>query len=447
MIEIYTIGGYNGIGKNCTAIKIDDEVVITDMGIDLENYIKLTEDEDIIKINPKQMINVGAVPDVSVLDKIKEKVKGIVISHAHLDHLGAVPYIANKFNCEVIGTPFTIEVLRSILKDDKIKLNNKLKVLNSNSFYNLSDNIRIELIHITHSTPQAALIAIHTKYGVILYANDFKIDLYPTLGKGPNLKRIREISKENVIALIIESTYADDARKMPSESVAKEMLRDVLLGMDNKNNLIIVTTFASQIARLKSIIEFGKKLNRKIVFMGRSLAKYTKAAENVGLVNFSKDIEIMKYGRQIERKLKKVDKEREKYILVVTGHQGEHRSVLYRIARGELKFKLYHEDNVIFSCKTIPTPINIANREALENELKQNGVRIFKDIHQSGHAAREDLRDFINMVKPRNIIPAHGTKEMKNALAELAAEMGYKKENIFLLKDGEKVAITNTKNI
>ncbi|MAE43081.1 ribonuclease J [Candidatus Woesearchaeota archaeon] len=442
MIEIYAVGGYNQVGKNCTAIKVDNEVVITDMGIDLESYIKLTEDEDIVKINPEQLIDVGAVPNVSVLDKIKNNVKGIVISHAHLDHLGAVPHIANRFNCEVIGTPFTIEVLKSILKDDKIKLNNELKVLNSNSFYNLSDNIRIELIHITHSIPQAALVAIHTRYGVVLYANDFKIDLYPTLGKTPNLKRLREISKENVIALIVESTYANDARKMPSESVAKEMLKDVLLGTDNKNNLIIVTTFASQIARLKSVIEFGKKLNRKVVFMGRSLAKYVKAAENIGIVNFSKDIEIVKYGRQIERKLKKIDNEREKYLLVVTGHQGEHKSVLHRIAKGELRFKLYHEDNVIFSCKTIPTPTNIANREALENELKQNGVRIFKDIHQSGHAAREDLRDFINIVKPRNIIPAHGNKEMKEALADLAIEMGYKKEkNIFLLKDGQKVTI------
>jgi ribonuclease J len=446
MIEIYTVGGYSGIGKNCTAIKVDEEVVIADMGIDLENYIKLREDND-IKIDPQQMIDVGAIPDVSVLDKIKGKVKGIVIGHGHLDHVGAAPYLANKFDCEIIGTPFTIEILKSMLKEDKIKLDNKLRVLNSNSYYNLTENIKIELIHITHSIPQSTLIAIHTKYGVVLYANDFKIDLYPTFGKGPNLKRVKEISKENVIALICESTYANDARKMPSESVAKDMLRDVLFGMENKNNLIVVTTFASQIARLNSIIEFGKKLNRKVVFMGRSLAKYTQAAENVRLVNFSKDVEIVKYGRQIERKLKKIDKEREKYLLVVTGHQGEPKSVLHRIATRKFNFKFNHEDSVIFSCKTIPTPTNIANREALEKDLKQDGVRIFKDIHQSGHAAREDLRDFINMVKPRKIIPAHGNKEMKRGLAELAVEMGYKKEDVFLLKDGEKVTILNTKNI
>ena len=151
---------------------------------------------------------------------------------------------------------------------------------------------------------------------------------------------------------------------------------------------------------------------------------------------------MVKYSKQIERKLKKINKDRKKYLLVTTGHQGEPKSVLHKIAKREFKFDLYPEDNVVFSCRTIPTPTNIANREALENELKQTGVRIFKDIHQSGHAAREDLRDFINMVKPKNIIPAHGTKEMKDALADLGVEMGYKvDENIFLIKNGESIQL------
>ena len=442
MIEIYAVGGYNEVGKNCTAIDVDGEVLIIDLGINLESYIKLTEDEDIIKISADKLMDVGAVPNISVLDKVKDNVKAIVIGHAHLDHLGAVPYIADKFNAPIICTPYTAEVLKSILKEDRIKMNNEIKTLNLNSSYKASDNLKIELIHITHSVPQAALVAIHTKYGIILYANDFKLDLHPTLGKKPDFGRLEEIGNKGVIALIVESTYANDARKMRSERVAKEMLKDVLLGVNNKDNVIIVTTFSSHIARLKSIIEFGKKLNRKIIFLGRSLSKYVVAAENIGIVNFSKDVKIVKYSSQIERMLKKVDKDRKKYLLVVTGHQGETKSVLYKIAKGEFKFKLYHEDSVIFSCRTIPTPTNIENREALENELKQTGVRIFKDIHQSGHAAREDLRDFINFVKPKNIIPSHGSKDMKNALAELAGEMGYKVgENVFLVRDGQKIAL------
>jgi len=442
MIEIYAVGGYNEVGKNCTAIDVDGEVIIIDLGLNLENYIRLTQDEDIVRISADKLIAIGAVPNISVLDKVKKNVKAIVIGHAHLDHVGAVPYIASKFNAPVICAPYTAEILKSILKDDKIKLNNEIKTLNINSFYKVSENIKIEFIHITHSVPQAALIAIHTDYGIILYANDFKFDLYPVLGKKPNFKRLEELGKEGIIASVVESTYASDARKMPSESVAREMLKDVLLGTDNKDNLIIVTTFSSHIARLKSIIEFGQKLNRKIIFLGRSLAKYVKAAENIGIVDFSKDVEIVKYGRQIERMLKKVDKDREKYLLIVTGHQGEPKSVLYKIAKGEFEFDLYPEDSVVFSCRTIPTPTNIENRDALENELKQTGVRIFKDIHQSGHAAREDLRDFINLVKPKNIIPAHGTKEMRDALAGLCTEMGYKTgKNIFLIKDGQKIEL------
>tara|TARA_Y100000294_G_scaffold167521_1_gene176753 strand:- start:2008 stop:3336 length:1329 start_codon:yes stop_codon:yes gene_type:complete len=442
MIEIYAVGGYNEVGKNCTAIDVDGEVLIIDLGIHLENYIRLTEDEDLVKINADKLMEVGAVPNISVLDNVKRNVKAIVIGHAHLDHVGAVPYVANKFNAPVICSPYTAEVLKNILKDDKIRINNDIKTLNLNSFYKISENIKIEFIHITHSVPQAALIAIHTDYGIILYANDFKFDLYPVLGKKPNFKRLEELGKEGIIASVVESTYASDARKMPSESVAREMLKDVLLGTDNKDNLIIVTTFSSHIARLKSIIEFGQKLNRKIIFLGRSLAKYVKAAENIGIVDFSKDVEIVKYSRQIERMLKKVDKDREKYLLIVTGHQGEPKSVLYKIAKGEFEFDLYPEDSVVFSCRTIPTPTNIENRDALENELKQTGVRIFKDIHQSGHAAREDLRDFINLVKPKNIIPAHGTKEMRDALAELCTEMRYKTgKNIFLIKDGQKIEL------
>jgi len=440
MIEIYAVGGYNEVGKNCTAINVDGEVIIIDLGLHLENYIKLTQDEDIVKISADKLMDVGAVPNISILDKIKNNVKAIVIGHAHLDHVGAVPYISDKFKAPIICAPYTAEVLKSILKDDEIKLNNEIKILNINSFYKISKNIKIEFIHITHSVPQTALVAVHTKYGIILYANDFKFDLYPVLGNKPNFKRLEEIGKQGIIATIVESTYANDARKMPSESVAREMLKDVLLGTNNKDNIIIVTTFSSHIARLKSIIEFGKKLNRKIIFLGRSLSKYVMAAEKIGIINFSKDVEIIKYGKQIEKRLKKIGKDRKKYLIVTTGHQGEPKSVLNKIAKGEFDFKLYPEDNVVFSCRTIPTPTNIANREALENELKLFGVRIFKDIHQSGHAAREDLRDFINLVKPKNIIPAHGTKEMKEGLANLAKEMGYKvNKNVFLIKDGEKV--------
>jgi len=442
VVEICTLGGYNEVGKNCTAIKVDNEVIICDMGVHLEPYIKLTEDEDLIAISAKQMTDVGAIPNLQPIKNWIKDVIAIIPTHAHLDHIGAIPFIANKFNAPIIATPFTIEVIRSITKEEKIKLNNTLKVLNPKASLKLSKNIKIEFIYMTHSTPQTVMVAIHTKYGIILYANDFKFDSTPTLGRKPNFERLKQL-KGKVLALIVDSTYAPLKQKTPSESVAKEMLREVMLGTESQGKAMIVTTFSSHLARLKSILEFGKKLNRKVVFLGRSLNKYIKAGEKVNIINFSKDAEMTKYGRDIRRKLREITKKGpEKYLLVVTGHQGEPKATLSKIAKKILPFDFYSEDEVVFSCKVIPTKTNEANREKLEEELRKFGVRIFRDVHTSGHAAREDIRDLINMVKPKNVIPAHGEIAMTSALADLAAEMGYiPGDTVHIMRDSQKLLL------
>ena len=217
MVEICTVGGYNEVGKNSTAVKIGDEAYILDLGIHLENYIKYTQDEDLIVVNPKELMKLGAVPDVSAIDDWKQKIKMILPTHAHLDHIGAIPYLSNNFRAPIMCTPFTSEVLNGIITEDKIRLNNKIKSMSANSSFSPSSNVKIEFIHVTHSTPHTVMIALHTKEGIIIYANDFKFDLFPTLGKQPNFKRLEELGKQKVLALICDSTYAADARKMPSE--------------------------------------------------------------------------------------------------------------------------------------------------------------------------------------------------------------------------------------
>ncbi len=444
MIEICAIGGYDEIGKNMTAIKVDDEVVIIDMGLHLDSYIKYTEEEedDIVEISAAELARVGAIPNDKVIKDWKDKVKAIIPTHAHLDHVGALTFLSNNYNAPILCTPFTTEVIKAISKDEKIKLKNEIKTLNVNSIYYISDKIKIEFINMTHSTPQTVMVAVHTPKGIVLYANDFKFDNHPTLGKKPNYNKLEELGKKGVKVLICDCTRARQPIKTPSELVAKEMLRDVMLGVDSKNKAVIVTTFASHLARLKSIIEFGKKMNRKIVFLGRSLAKYTEAGEKAGLINFSKEVEIVKFGKQIKRRLKKIERDgTEKYLLVVTGHQGEPKSTLSKIVNGTIPFKFHSEDHVIFSCTVIPSEINIHNRAELEKRLREHGIRIFRDIHASGHASREDLRDLLNLVKPENIIPAHGEEEMKQALVDLAIEKGYKKDKtIHLLHDGDKIS-------
>ncbi len=439
-VEICTVGGYGEIGRNMTAIKVDDEVIICDMGIHLENYIRFTEDEDISKFTKEELIAENAVPDISVIKGWKNMVKAVIPTHAHLDHIGAIPFLSDEFRAPILCTPFSAAVVKAILKDEKIRIKNRIIEVNPNSRYTISDNITIEFINITHSTPQTVMVAIHTKYGAIIYANDFKFDMSPVLGQKANIERLKELGKEGVLCLIVDSTYAYDARKMPSESVAKQMLKDVMLGTDAKGKAILITTFSSHLARLKTIIELGKKLKRKIIFLGRSLSKYVNAGEDIGIIKFKKDIELVGYGNKIEKRLNKIeDKDRGKYLIVLTGHQGEPKAVLSKIAAGKMNFKLKPEDHVIFSCATIPTETNIENRKKLEEMLKQSKVRIFKDIHVSGHAAREDLRDLFNFTRPEHIIPAHGEKFMTEALKDLAEEMGFSK--VHLVDDGEFLTI------
>lgn len=269
-MKIHAVGGYNEVGKNMTCVETGGEAVILDMGVHLENYIKYTEDEDIVNINPEELIKVGAVPDITKITHLN--VKGIIPTHAHLDHLGAIPFQSGKFNAEILGTPFTTAVLNATLRDEKINLRNKIKTITHHSIYPLTDKIKVEFINVTHSTPQTAMVALHTREGIILYANDFKFDLYPTFGNKPNFERLAELGKKGVKALIVDSTYAKAAMKMPSESVAKQMLKDVMLGTNSKGKAVIVTTFASHIARLKSIIEFGHKMGRKVVSWEEALA-------------------------------------------------------------------------------------------------------------------------------------------------------------------------------
>jgi ribonuclease J len=437
MIEICAVGGHSIIGRNMTAVKYKEEVIILDMGIHLDNYIRYTEDDDveIEKLSADELISVGAIPDISIIKNWRSMVKAIVPTHAHLDHLGAIPFLANSFDCPVICSAYSGSVLKEILKDNKITIKNKILTMNNNGTHQISKNIKIEFINVTHSTPDTVMIAVHTPDGIVLYCNDFKFDNAPTLGDKPNFDRLKKLKNVNV--LVIDSLYADRKGKTPSEAVARELLKDVMLGINAKKNAIIVSTFSSHLARLKSIISFGHKLNRKIIFLGRSLAKYVYAGEDIKLVNFSKDVEIVKYSSKVKKRLKRIEKDgRHKYLLVVTGHQAEPNSVLSKMVYQKY-FDFRRDDVVIFSCTIIPDEINKLNREKLESEMESDGVRIFRDVHVSGHASREDHRDLINMVKPKNIIPAHADVPKCTCMKNLCLEMGYKDKNIFIMKEGD----------
>jgi ribonuclease J len=440
MIEITAVGGYSEVGRNMTAVKYNDEVVLLDMGVHLENYIRFKGDDDLELFNLHELVQAQAVPNTSCIKDWKNVI-AIIPSHGHLDHIGAIPYMAAKYNCPIICTPYTASVIKAILKDKKLQIPNDIRILGKNHRFTLSDSITVEFVNITHSIPHTALVVLHTPNGQIIYSNDFKLDNSPTLGDKPNYKRMKELGRGNVKALIIDSLYADHPYKTPSESKAKEKLKEVML-QDSKNKAVIVTTFSSHIARLKSIVEFGKLMKRKILFLGRSLAKYVYAAEDIDLVNFSKSVEIIKYKKQMKKRLQEIEKiGRDKYLIVATGHQGEPNAVLSRIVDNKLGFHLMPEDHVIFSCTTIPSPMNIENRQKLEIKLKKKRVRIFKNIHASGHASREDHREMINMIKPEHLIPSHCGPEKAEYMVELAKELGYTDKTVHVMSDGERIKI------
>ena len=444
-IEICAVGGYGEVGKNMTAVKYGDDVVICDMGLYLPKIITFEEEGGCReKLTRDDLINIDAIPDDSVIEQWDKDVKAIVITHCHLDHLGAVPFMASDFKCPIIGTPFTIEVMKSILRDDEIRLPNQLKTLNPNSSMKISENITIEFINMTHSTPQTVMTVIHTPEGAVVYANDFKFDNHPVIGKKPNYDRLKEIGKKGVFALVADALYSSSNMKTPSEKVAREMLKDVMLGTENEGNLVVVTTFASHIARLKSIVDFGKKMRRKIVFLGRSLDKYVRAAEAIKLVDFTRGVDLVGGSANADRKLREVMKNRGKYLVVCTGNQGEPKSTLMKMALGEFRsFSFEKNDHMIFACRVIPAPINMANRALIEDKIEKQGVRIFKDIHTSGHASREDHRDLLNMLKPRHVIPAHGDVTKLSPMADLACEMGYVLgKTVHLLRNGQIIELS-----
>ncbi|MEK6890980.1 MAG: LAGLIDADG family homing endonuclease, partial [Nanoarchaeota archaeon] len=385
MFKVHTIGGYNEVGKNMTAIEFQDDIFVFDCGLFLPAVIDLQESTK--QPTPKLLREVGALPDDTFLEKNKDKVRAFIITHAHLDHVGAVHHVAYKYpKADIISTPFTLELFKALLTDTNTQLKNKMVYVhpdNSTMVRGKNKSYKVDFVNITHSTPHSALVALHCDDGVIVYANDFKLDDNPTIGRPPNYEKMRELAKIGVKVLIIDSLYSGDDRKTHSEKIARAMVEEVLLTVDHGDNAIVITTFSSHIARLKSIVEFSKKLNRKVIFMGRSLAKYVDAAKRVNLCTFEKDIQIVSFPNQVKKMMKQIDEKRGNYVLVCTGHQAEPNSILDRIVSRKLPLTLRSGDSVIFSSKVIPAPINIANRATMEKKLKGFDVRIFDNVHVS----------------------------------------------------------------
>ena len=426
-ITLTAVSGYREVGRNMTGVSLGNDTIALDNGIRLDTLQIYDESiKDILKLSKEELVNYDIIPQASRLKNVRAQ----VISHGHLDHIGGLSF--NKPKVPIYTTHYASEIGR------KEYANGDFISMDYGERRNISQNFSVEFIEVTHSIPQASIVVLHSKMGKIVYACDFRFDDNSTIAK-VDYKKLKKLGGEDVSALIVESTRVANEGKTPSESLVQQNLRDTLKFIEG--GLITASTFASHIERIQTILDEVEKTGRKTIILGRSLLEHTELADRFGLLDLPLDAKIVASEKAANNELRKI-KNREKYFLLVTGHQGEPKAALSKLVDGKYNFKFRKDDSVLLCADTIPTPMNEANRYVLETKLKSKGVRIFKDIHVSGHAAKEDHRKLIRMVKPKNIIPCHGTLAMRSKYAELAAEEGYQLgENVHLLNNGQKIRL------
>lgn len=441
-IGLIAVGGYNEMGRNMTGIRVGNDIIIMDMGIRLDR-IQIHEESEIDKMHSLKLIEIGAIPDDRVMQEVEGDVRAIVCTHGHLDHIGAVPKLAHRYKAPIISTPYTAELVKHEIADEKkFGVKNEVIPLKAGSMYKVTPNIEVEFIRMQHSIIDSVFAAVHTPEGIILYACDFKVDRTPTLGEPPDFQRLRKIGKEGVTAMVIESTNSGKSGKTPSEQVAKDLVRDVLLGTEETDSGIIITTFSSHVARVKAILEAAGEMGRIPVLLGRSMERYLGTAEKMGYLKFPENIEVYGQRNTIDKALKRIAQDKKKYLPIVTGHQGEPDSILTRIANGETSYRIETGDKVVFSANVIPNPMTMANRYAMETKLRMKGARIYDNVHVSGHACREDHWELLRMVKPEKVIPSHGDLAMHSNYVEMAEETGYVfGDTVIIMRNGEEIIL------
>lgn len=432
-MKLYTLGGYNEVGNNMSAVEVRDEIVILDMGYHMEELMEL--EGEVESLPTKTLIEKGIIPNDKAIYEQREKVKGIVIGHGHLDHVGAIANMAGAYNCPIIASPYTMKIVEQQIEASKKSLSNERIILSAGETYNITSKMAVEFVKVTHSIPDTMLTILHTPEGRFAYGLDFRMDNNPVLGDTVDMNRLEELGREGIKILVGDSTRVNERGTSISETSIREQLKFKLDQVYREKTAVIVTTFSSHIERLKSILEVNEG-RRKVAFIGRSLKEYAKPASDLGYINL-RDVEIASYPNEVDSLFSKISQNREEWLIVCTGNQGEARSVLSRLSNQEYEFKLQPGDNIIFSSTTIPTVVNKAERYKLERALQKLGTRLHFDIHASGHGHREDLRWLIHTLKPEIMIPGHGDIHKLAEHATLAQEEGYVlNENLFICENG-----------
>jgi ribonuclease J len=429
-IEIATIGGYEAVGRQMTAVRAGDDVVIFDMGLNLSQVL-IHDNVETEQMHSLDLIDMGAIPDDRVMSDLEGDVQAIVPTHGHLDHIGAISKLAHRYDAPVVATPFTVELVKQQIDgENKFNVDNDLIKMDAGETMSIGDSGRVDLefVNVTHSIIDAINPVLHTPEGSVVYGLDKRMDHTPVIGDPIDMKRFREIGREGegVLCYIEDCTNAGRKGRTPSESVARKHLRDTMYSVEDYDGGIVATTFSSHIARVSSLVEFAKDIGRQPVLLGRSMEKYSGTAERLDFVDFPDDLGMYGHRKSVDRTFKRIMKEgKENFLPIVTGHQGEPRAMLTRMGRGETPYELEDGDKVMFSARVIPEPTNEGQRYQSERLLRMQGARIYDDIHVSGHLREEGHYEMLQALQPQHVIPAHQSLEGYAPYVDLVEGQGY----------------------
>lgn len=410
-LKIIPLGGLEQIGMNITAFEYEDSIIVVDCGLSFP-------ENDMLGIDL-------VIPDVTYLKNNMDKVKGFFITHGHEDHIGAIPYILRDINVPIYATKLTIGIIDNKLREHNMLSKVKRKVVKYGQHINLGC-FRVEFIKTNHSIQDAAALAIYSPAGIVVHTGDFKVDYTPVFGDAIDLQRFGEIGKKGVLALMCDSTNAERPGFTNSERTVGKTFDNIFA--DHSDTRIIIATFASNVDRVQQIINSAYKFGRKVVVEGRSMVNIITTATELGYLQIPENTLI-----DIEQLKNYPD---EQTVLITTGSQGESMAALSRMAANlHKKVSIKPGDTIIFSSNPIP-----GNEKAVSNvinELFMKGAEvIFQDAHVSGHACREEIKLIYSLVKPRYAIPVHGEYKHLRAHATIAQELGFDKDDIFILSSG-----------
>ena len=420
-LKIIPLGGLLEIGKNMTVFEYEDDIIIVDCGLAFP-------EDDMLGIDL-------VIPDITYLEKNKEKIKGLVITHGHEDHIGAIPYFLKQIDVPIYATRLTVGLIENKLEEHKLLRKTRLKTVNQGQTITLG-KFKIEFIRSSHSIPDTVMLGIHTPVGTILHTGDFKVDYTPIDGELMDFGRLAELGSKGILALMSDSTNSERKGFTMSESTVGEVFDRLFV---NCTKRIVVATFASNVHRVQQIVNSAVANNRKIAVCGRSMVNMIETARELGYIDAPENVFI-----DIDMIKNYTD---EQLVIITTGSQGETMSALTRMAAGEhKKVVITPNDLVIISANPIPGNEKYVSK--VIDDLMKIGAEVvyssLADIHVSGHACQEEQKLIFALTKPKFFIPVHGEYRQLVAHSETAKKVGVPAENIFMMTNGRVLEMTET---